>query len=397
MLVTSAACTSNTAPSPSGVGNSNDDNTMASSDIGNGDEGEIDGEGEADWSPADGLVVTGSCELLYAKNFTIDFCIGGYNLISIFDGQKFLTIPEDSEIPAGLDEDIILIQMPLNNIMVSSTPTMSLINAIGGLDSVSMTTADVGSWYIENVIRKMEDGEIIYIGAYQTPDYEMLADLDPPFAIFSTMLNSVPDVAEKLDELGIPVLLDQATFEPHPLGRIEWMKLYAVLFNLEEAAEAAFNEQVKVVESLEIDDSIEKTVAIFYIISNGNFVVRNAGDYFVYMLELAGGTYINKDQKPDETGNTQMEGEAFFAGAYDADYIIYIHNLGGRPSDLEAFKALNPVLENFKAVTQGNVWCTTPDFFQVADTLGYMIKDINTMLTSDDTGLTELDYLFKLN
>ena len=43
------------------------------------------------------------------------------------------------------------------------------------------------------------------------------------------MLTSVPDVAEKLKELGINYILDQSTYEDHPLGRVEWAKLYAAL------------------------------------------------------------------------------------------------------------------------------------------------------------------------
>ena len=52
-------------------------------------------------------------------------------------------------------------------------------------------------------------------------------------------------------------------------------------------------------------------------------------------------------------------------------------------------------LADIKAVKDGNVWCTTPDFFQIADTIGSMINDINLMLNADaDT--SELTYLKKL-
>ena len=48
-----------------------------------------------------------------------------------------------------------------------------------------------------------------------------------------------------------------------------------------------------------------------------------------------------------------------------------------------------------KAVKDGNVWCTTPDFFQIADTIGSMVNDINKMMTSDSS-VKELTYLKKL-
>lgn len=57
------------------------------------------------------------------------------------------------------------------------------------------------------------------------------------------MINHVPEVREKLEELGIPVLVDQSSYEPHPLGRTEWIKLYGALLGKEDEAERLFAEQ----------------------------------------------------------------------------------------------------------------------------------------------------------
>ena len=79
----------------------------------------------------------------------------------------------------------------------------------------------------------------------------------------------------------------------------------------------------------------------------------------------------------------------------DAVYIIYVWNLGGKTSTISDFTGYNSILADIKAVKDGNVWCTTPDFFQIADTIGSMINDINLMLNADaDT--SELTYLKKL-
>ena len=40
-----------------------------------------------------GLTVTGSLPLEYATQFSVDFCEGGYSLITNGDGARFLTIP----------------------------------------------------------------------------------------------------------------------------------------------------------------------------------------------------------------------------------------------------------------------------------------------------------------
>ena len=224
-----------------------------------------------------GLTVTGSLDLEYAKQFSVDFCEGGYALITNSDGARFLTIPEGAEVPEGLDEDIAPLQLPLSNLLISSTPTTSLINAIGSLDAVTMTTQDYDGWYIDDVKAAMDAGKLTYIGSYKEPDFEALTANPPPFSVFSTMIDSVPDVAEKLAELGIPVLRDTSTYEDHPLGRMEWIKLYGVLLGKEAEAQAHFEAQKALVEGIGAE-STGKTVAMFYIISKGDLYTRKAGD-----------------------------------------------------------------------------------------------------------------------
>ena len=54
------------------------------------------------------------------------------------------------------------------------------------------------------------------------------------------------------------------------------------------------------------------------------------------------------------------------------------------------------MLSEFKAVKEGNVWCTTPDYFQISDRLGEMIADMTRMLTNDDPDVNAFTYLFRL-
>ncbi|MBQ3667702.1 MAG: ABC transporter substrate-binding protein [Clostridia bacterium] len=351
--------------------------------------------GAAAEQTTNGLTVTGELELEYATQFKVEFCEGGYNLITNSDGARFLTIPEGASVPEGIDEDIVTLQMPLTNLLISSTPTTSLINAIGALDCVTMTTQEYSGWYIDDVKAAMDAGKLTYIGTYKEPDFELLASNPPTFSVFSTMLDSVPDVAEKLTELGIPYMRDTSTYEGHPLGRMEWIKLYGILLGREEEAQAHFDAQKAMVEAIGAE-STGKTVAMFYITSKGDIYTRNAGDYMVKMLELAGGEYILSDLNPEKSGTQKISAEDFYMLASDADYIIYIWSMGGKPETMEAFLERSTILPDFKAVKDGNVWFTTPDYFQINDTLGAMIVDFNKVLTNEDDSVTAFTYLFKL-
>lgn len=116
----------------------------------------------------------------------------------------------------------------------------------------------------------------------------------------------------------------------------------------------------------------------------------------VKMLELAGGKYIYADMNPEQTGTEKMEFEEFYKTAKDADYIIYIWTLGGKPNTLDDFLAINELFNDFKAVKDGNVWCTTPDYFQISDSLGQMIKDMYDMLTLEDDSVDSFQHLIRL-
>ena len=50
--------------------------------------------------------------------------------------------------------------------------------------------------------------------------------------------------SEQLERLGIPVLVETSSYETLPMGRMEWIKLYAALLDKEDEAEALFNEDV---------------------------------------------------------------------------------------------------------------------------------------------------------
>ena len=75
----------------------------------------------AEETPA-ALTVTGQLELEYATQFRVDFCEGGYSLITNSDGARFLTVPEGASAPEGLDEDIVLLQQPLGKRRVRAHP-----------------------------------------------------------------------------------------------------------------------------------------------------------------------------------------------------------------------------------------------------------------------------------
>ncbi len=238
------------------------------------------------------LIFDHSMQLKYAKCFSVDYYKGGYKVAKLVDNTTMLIVPEGMSVPADKPENAIVLQQPVNNILVSSTPVTSLINAIGALDAISLTTYDVDSWYIDDVKNALTSGKMTYIGDYKAPDYEKITAAGTTFSFFSTMLTD--DVKEQLTNLKVDVVLDQSAKEEHPLARVEWAKLYGAIFNKEEAAETVFNTQDNYIEELSKLEKTGKTVAMFYITSKGVLYARNADDYMSKMIALAGGEYATR-------------------------------------------------------------------------------------------------------
>ena len=345
-----------------------------------------------------GMKYDHSLELQYADQFAVDYYEGGYALITIAGDERFLLVPEDKEAPEGLDADISVIQKPVQNIYLVATSAMDLFCALDGLDSISLSGTNADGWYIDKAKKAMEDGDIAFAGKYSAPDYELILSKNCDLAIESTMIYHQPEVQEKLEKFGIPVLVEHSSYESHPLGRTEWIKLYGVLLGKEDQAQKLFQEQVDKLKSVEDSENTGKTVAFFYINSMGAANVRKSNDYVSKMIELAGGEYIFHDPAEDDnalsTMNMQME--EFYAKAKDADYIIYNSTIDGELDSIDELLAKSSLLADFKAVKDGNVWCTGKNLFQETMRLATMIEDIHTMLTSDDPKLDSLTYMKKL-
>ena len=345
-----------------------------------------------------GLKYDHSLELQYADQFSVDYYEDGYALITIVGDGQFLLVPEGKEAPEGLDSDIAVIKQPLDNIYLVATSAMDLFCALDGLDSISLSGTNADGWYIDKAKKAMEDGDIAFAGKYSAPDYELILSKNCDLAIESTMIYHQPEVQEKLEKFGIPVLVEHSSYESHPLGRTEWIKLYGVLLGKEDQAQKLFQEQVDKLKSVEDSENTGKTVAFFYINSMGAANVRKSNDYVSKMIELAGGEYIFHDPAEDDnalsTMNMQME--EFYAKAKDADYIIYNSTIDGELDSIDELLAKSSLLADFKAVKDGNVWCTGQNLFQETMGLATMIEDIHTMLTSDDPKLDSLTYMKKL-
>ena len=338
----------------------------------------------------------GSMELLYAENFSVDYYEGGFKLLETMDGTQILVVPEDKEIPQNVDEDTIVLKQPVQNMYLVSSAVMDIFSKLDAIDTLRFSSQTEDNWYVDDAKQAMEDGSLIYAGKYNKPDYELIVSEGCSLAIENSMIYHSPEVIEMLESFDIPVMVEYSSYESHPMGRVEWIKFFGALVDKEDEAQRIFDEQIDILDSVAANENTGKTVAFFYITSNGLVQVRQSNDYIPKMIELAGGRYIfdNLGDSESKRSTMNMQVEEFYDGAKDADYIIYNSTIDGGVSSVDELIDKCPVLADFKAVKDGNVWCTTNDMYQQSMSIGYMIKDIHSMLCDGDED--DMTYLFKL-
>lgn len=337
-----------------------------------------------------------SMKLQYAENFTADYYEGGYVLLTTtMDGMKFLVVPENKEIPLDLEKEIVVLRRPVKDLYLVASSAMDMFRGLDSMDCITFSGQKEEGWYIEEARKAMARGDMLYAGKYNKPDYELIVSNGCTLAIENMMISHAPEVIEKLEDFDIPVMIEYSSYEPHPLGRVEWVKFYGALLGKEEEAEKIFEEQKAIFEQVAADEETDQTVAFFFVTANGLIQVRQSSDYIPKMIETAGGKYVFENLGDTETKRSTMniQVEEFYAGAKDADFLIYNSSIDGGVSNMEELLDKCGLLTDFKAVKEGNVWCTTNDMYQQSLSIGYLTEDIHAMLSGETA---DMHFLFQL-
>ncbi len=355
-------------------------------------ESEAKGETKAD--SLGNLKYKSSMELQYAKNFSVDDYEGGYKILKTMDGTQILVVPEEKEVPDGIGKDVVVVKRPVKNLYVVSSSIMDIFSKLDAMDTIRLSSQKEEDWYVQDAKDAMERGDILYAGKYSKPDYELIVSENCSLAIENTMITHSPEVSEMLADFDIPTMIEYSSYESHPLGRVEWVKFFGALIGKDELAQKIFNEEVRLVDEVTSVEKTDKTVAFFYVTSNGLIQVRSSSDYVPKMINLAGGNYIPTNiGDPDSKRSTvSMQIEDFYDQAKDADFIIYNSSIDGGIGSVQELLDKCAVLKDFKAVKEGNVWCTTNDMYQQSMSIGYLIHDMHAMLQGKDQD--EMTYLF---
>lgn len=184
-----------------------------------------------------------SVDLSYATNFTIQ-ANKDYTLVIINTpyknaekGLRYVLYPRGGEKP-NVEADGY-IPTPVQSIVCTSTTHIPLLDYLDETDKlVGFPTTDYIS--SEKMRKRVDEGNVAELGIDNSLNIEKLIELNPDLVMAYTMTNDFGQF-NKIQEAGIPVLINAEYMELDPLGRAEWIKLAGLLFGKEEKADSVFN------------------------------------------------------------------------------------------------------------------------------------------------------------
>lgn len=426
----------------------------------NGQSGTV-GESSVQWSAApeiDGLMFISSEKNDVAEYFRLsvyeDASGAKYQLLETAGGlHRYLIVPADAQVSNRKSDhftaraseansankekkgdalELTVLQQPLTTTYVAASAVMASLCDLGAVSQIRFSGLREEGWYVDEARTAMKKGSMLFAGKYSEPDYETLLREGCDLALESTMIYRSPEVIEKLSALGIPVYIDYSSYEPHVLGRLEWIRVYGALFGHEEKAQqwyASERDRIRAIqkdaetssgEASQSGKSTEKsetktsrnskneassigtssgragtdttadlrpTVVYFYVNSSGQIQVRQPQDYIPELLELAGARYLAPDMSSlsgSRKSNVTVSLEDFYSSCRDADYLIYSATLDRPLSSIRELLGKNALFADFKAVKEGHVYTTDKDFYQLSDRMADFAEDVRRMLQGQD-------------
>jgi len=187
-------------------------------------------------------------EIEYSTNLAI-YKYEGYSIVKILnpwpDANKDFTYilkEKNAAVPDSLQKYTQL-AVPLQSIVVTSTTNIPF------LEMLEVEKHLVGFPHTDYVssekTRKLIDAGIVKnVGQNERLNMEKLIDLAPEAIVTFGIDNNNPMIAN-LQKSGLNVIIQADWMEQSPLGKAEWIKLYAALFGKEKEGKILFNTIVK--------------------------------------------------------------------------------------------------------------------------------------------------------
>ncbi len=178
---------------------------------------------------------------------------------------KYLIVPEDEEIPVGLEKDMVVVQLPVESVYMAADTGFDFLEDLDSLKLITTSGIEEDDCENEAAAKLMQKEKIVYGGAPEKPTFKTIlkAETDAVFLSADFLPGNPSDeedeeelteeeleketeefvsIAEKFALLGIPVIVDRSADEDSDIAKAEWIKVYGALTGNSEEAQKLFEE-----------------------------------------------------------------------------------------------------------------------------------------------------------
>lgn len=280
----------------------------------------------------------------------------GYSVVKVTNpwpdaNRDFTYILQEKNtvIPDSLQQ-YTTIPVPLKSIVVTSTTNVPFLEMLGVENKlVGFPHTD----YISSVKTRtlIDKGIVKNVGQNERLNIEKLIDLSPELIVTFGVDNSNPMI-KNLEKSGLKVMIQGDWMEQSPLGKAEWIKLYAALFGKEKEADQLFDNIVKEYNKAlsSVKNKQAKATVLYGNMYQDQWFVAKGNSWVAQFLKDAKSNYLWADV--EGTGSLGLTFEKVLEKAKNADIWI----AAGTFRTLNDLSASNTHYSQFDAFGKKNVY-----------------------------------------
>lgn len=323
----------------------------------------------------------------YAKGFGITEYME-YKVVEIADPwnkgrvlQKYVLVEKGKPFPDNLPEGTI-IHTPVTGTVMYSTIHVSVWEQLEALEDI-VGICEPEYLTSAKALAMMDEGKIADCGKASSPDVEKIMDIGGEIIVASPFEHGGYGQAEKL---GIPIFESADYMENHPLGRVEWIKVFGLLSGREGLADSLFMETESNYNRLKelAKNETDRPKLLAERKYGSTWFTAGGASYMAVMYKDAGADYILADNT--DTGSVPMSFEAIYEKGYDSDIWIFLHD-SRYLNTYEDLKGEYTPYENFAPFRNRKIFtCNTvqtPYYEYIALHPDYILADFVKMFHPD--------------
>ncbi len=241
-----------------------------------------------------------------------------------------------------------VLHVPLRRVVILSSAQIGYMLRLGVAGRI-VGVGD-GKYIVDSALyAKTAAGEVATVGNGHELVLEKVLDQKPELVMTFATGGGYDDY-ERLQALGIPMMLTSEWQEDSPLAKFEWIKLFGMLFGKQALADSIFKQTNEEYLSSLVSRLSSKSPRVLVGMSYGGVWYAPGGhSYTAQLIRDAGGCYL---WAGDTTREMRLSLEEVFAIADSAD--IWINP--GAFSSPDEILAAEPRVKNIRAFRDGRVY-----------------------------------------